>query len=158
MGLWNKLFKQEADKVDFYDEGLDLLRAGKYHEALTSFRLALRETPNDAAVLQQMAITYTRIGMTDEAVRTYRNVLAREAGAPGAHYGLAFLMLRDGRDDEARKHLDAFLASAPSGPEAEAHISHARRTLEQLAAGPPDADQAESADPADATPPDAEPG
>jgi Flp pilus assembly protein TadD len=131
MGFWNKLFKQD-EKVDYYHEGLELLRASKYHEALTSFRLALRDTPNDVAVLQQIAIAYTRIGMTDEAVRTYRTVLAREPGAAGAHYGLAFLMLREGRSDDARSHLDAFLAAPPDGPEAEAHIEHARATLAQL--------------------------
>src|SRR5688572_31123260 len=31
----------------YYREGLELLNVGKYHEALTSFRLALRETPRD---------------------------------------------------------------------------------------------------------------
>ena len=98
MGLWKKIFKAEVDdRVDYYREGLELLGGGKYHEALTSFRLALRETPRDAAVLQQMAIAYTRIGMTDEAIRTYRSVLEKDGAVPGAHYGLAFLLLRNGR-------------------------------------------------------------
>jgi hypothetical protein len=44
-------------------------------------------------VLQQIAITHTRIGMTDEAAKTYRQVLERDANAAGAHYGLAFLLL-----------------------------------------------------------------
>jgi Flp pilus assembly protein TadD len=71
MSLWKKLFKPETDeRVDYYREGLELLGVGKYHEALTSFRLALREAPRDHAVLQQMAIAYTRIGMTDEALKT----------------------------------------------------------------------------------------
>ena len=64
MGFWKKLFYGDSDdRVDYYGEGVELLNVGKYHEALTSFRLALREAPNDPAVLQQMAITYTRIGM-----------------------------------------------------------------------------------------------
>jgi Flp pilus assembly protein TadD len=132
MGFWNKLFKQD-EQVDYYHEGLELLRASKYHEALTSFRLALRDTPNDTAVLQQIAIAYTRIGMTDEAVRTYRSVLVNDPGSAGAHYGLAFLMLREGRPDDARTHLNAFLASPPVGDEAQAHIDHARQTLTELA-------------------------
>jgi len=132
MGIWKKLFGHETDDVDYYDEGMELLNSGKFHEALTSFRLALRDQPSDATVLQQIAITYTRIGMTDEAIRTYRKVLSHDADSPGAHYGLAFLMLRNGRPDDARDHLRAFLAQPPGDVSAEPHIDHARRTLSEL--------------------------
>src|SRR5688500_4140181 len=100
MGIWKKLFGEEGNQVDYYREGCDLMGVGKYHEALTSFRLALRETPQDAAVLQQIAIAYTRIGMTDEAVKTYRTVLSSHPQAVGAHYGLGFLLLRQGQAEE----------------------------------------------------------
>ncbi|MGH7576950.1 MAG: tetratricopeptide repeat protein [Longimicrobiales bacterium] len=139
MGFWKKIFNGEPEpshQVDFYSEGVELLNAGKYHDALTSFRLALRETPHDPAVLQQMAITYTRIGMTDEAIKTYRTVLARHARAAGAHYGLAFLMLQNGRKDVAIEHLRVFLASPPQGPDAQRHIEHARHTLAALGQPP----------------------
>jgi Flp pilus assembly protein TadD len=132
MGIWKKLFGSETESVDYYREGVDLLRAGKYHEALTSFRLAQRESPRDAAVLQQIAISYTHIGMTDEAIRMYRSVLHNEPGTPSAHYGLAFLLLRQGRTREARPHLEAFLAAPPDGPEAKRHIEHARETLQEI--------------------------
>jgi len=132
MNLLKKLFGSSEERVDYYREGMELLNAGKFHEALTSFRLALRESPNDPAVLQQIAITYTRIGMTDEAIKTYRTVLAGHSGAAGAHYGLAFLLLRTGRKDVAVEHLRAFLAMPPDGPEAQRHIDHARETLASL--------------------------
>jgi tetratricopeptide (TPR) repeat protein len=130
-----KLFRSETedqDRVDYYAEGVELLKVSRYHEALTSFRLALRESPGDPAVLQQIAIAYTRIGMTDEALKTYRSVLARDGSAVGAHYGIAFLLLRDGRQEEAVHHLEAFLAAPPNGPEAAQHIRHARQTLSEL--------------------------
>jgi Flp pilus assembly protein TadD len=135
MPFWKKLFGDDTEeKVDYYREGLELLQVSKYHEALTSFRLALRESPADEAVLQQIAITYTRIGMTEEAARTYRTVLAHHADSPGAHYGLAFLLLHDNRKEDAVEHLRSFLAAPPAGPEAQRHIDHARRTLEELTA------------------------
>lgn len=134
MGIWKKLFKDEQNTPDYYREGLELLRAGKYHEALTSFRLALRDTPRDVAVLQQIAIAYTRIGMTEEAAKTYRTVLAADPDASGAHYGLAFLLLRNGQRDVAETHLRAFLALAPDGADAQRHIAHARETLSELEA------------------------
>lgn len=133
MTFWKKLFGEDSpDEVDYYREGLELLGVGKYHEALTSFRLALRDTPHDAAVLQQIAITYTRIGMTEEASKTYRQVLQYDGRAAGAHYGLAFLYLREGRREDGEKHLRAFLEYAPAGPEAQRHVAHARETLAGL--------------------------
>ncbi len=132
MGIWKKLFKDERTGPDYYREGLELLRSGKYHEALTSFRLALRDTPRDVAVLQQIAISYTRIGMTEEAAKTYRQVLATDPSASGAHYGLAFLSLRNGRHEDAESHLRSFLELAPEGPDAQRHVAHARETLAEL--------------------------
>ena len=138
MDFLKKLFSgpDEEGTVDYYREGLELLKVGRYHEALTSFRLALREQPGDVSVLQQIAITYTRIGMTDEAGKTYRTVLERDPRAVGAHYGLAFLLLREGRSAEALDHLKRFLADAPDEPEAGRHVEHARATLSRLEADP----------------------
>jgi tetratricopeptide (TPR) repeat protein len=87
-------------------------------------------------VLQQIAIAYTRIGQTDEASKTYRHVLQKDPSAAGAHYGLAYLLLRQGEEDEAVQHLEAFLHNPPSGPDAGEHIAHARSTLAQLRGEP----------------------
>lgn len=134
MSLWNKLFGGSDDpgRVDYYVEGLELLKDGKFHEALTSFRLALKENPGDPVVLQQIAIAYTRIGMTEEAAKTYRHVLKSNPDAAGAHYGLAFLYLRGGHHEEGVRHLKAFLQNAPKTPDAGEHVAHARATLAQL--------------------------
>ena len=137
MSLWNKIFggPGRAERIDYYEEGLLLAQEGKFHEALTSLRLALKETPGDPIVLQQIAIAYTRIGMEEEAVKTYRHVLHRNPDAPGAHYGLAFLLLHREASDEAVKHLEAFLANAPADSEAQDHVNHARQTLAGLKGG-----------------------
>jgi tetratricopeptide (TPR) repeat protein len=133
MAFWKKILGNEnVQPVDYYSEGLDLLAAGKFHEALTSFRLALKESPGDAIVLQQIAICYTRIGMVDEAAKTYRHVLQKDPSAAGAHYGLAFILLRSEQPRESIEHLEAFLSYAPEGEEAGAHVEHARWTLAQL--------------------------
>jgi Flp pilus assembly protein TadD len=135
MGIWKKLFGSDVEPVDYYREGVELLRAGKYHEALTSFQLAQRESPQDAAVLQQIAIAYTRIGMTDQAIRTYRAVLTQRPDTASAHYGLAFLLLRQGHQADAERHLETFLQMPPDSPEASRHVEHARTTLEDLRSG-----------------------
>jgi len=134
MTWWNRLFggSDDPERVDYYGEGHALLIEGKFHEALTSFRLALKESPGDPVVLQQIAIAYTRIGMTEEAAKTYRHVLQRDPGSAGAHYGLAFILLRSGREPEAIRHLEAFLNVPPSGSEGAQHVEHARATLARL--------------------------
>jgi Flp pilus assembly protein TadD len=134
MSVWKKLFSggEREGRVDYYEEGMDLLADGKFHEALTSLRLALKENPGDPVILQQIAISYTRIGMTDEAAKTYRHVLQRNPKAAGAHYGLAFLLIRSGQSKDAVPHLKAFLADPPEGSEAAQHIQHARSTLAQI--------------------------
>ena len=133
MAFWKKLLGSGDDqRVDYYDEGVNLLDDGKFHEALTSFRLALKAAPGDPIVLQQIAICYTRIGMVDEAAKTYRHVLQKDPASSGAHYGLAFIMLRSETPDDAIPHLEAFLANAPRDDDAGAHVEHARWTLAQL--------------------------
>ncbi len=133
MAFWKKLLGSDTPKpVDYYEEGAELLADGKFHEALTSFRLALKASPGDVIVLQQIAICYTRIGMTEEAAKTYRHVLQKDPNAAGAHYGLAFILLKTDRTDESIRHLEAFLASAPRSPDSGAHVEHARFTLAQL--------------------------
>jgi Flp pilus assembly protein TadD len=122
--------------TDYYQEGVELLRDERFHDALTSFRLALRENPNDSDVLQQIAVTYTHIGMTDEAVRTYRRVLELHPTAAGSHYGLAFLLLQRGSREDGISHLRAFLQHPPAMAEAQRHVEHARRTLESLSNDP----------------------
>lgn len=119
---------------DYYREAVELAEEGKHHEALTSFRLALRQRPGDVDILQQMAMVYTRIGMFDEAIRFYSRAIEADEAAPGAHYGLAFLLLRQGDAESARSHLEAFLANPPGEESARAHIEHARTTLRALAA------------------------
>lgn len=134
MSVWKKIFGGggKEEEVDYYEEGMELLSDGKFHEALTSLRLALKDHPGDPVVLQQIAIAYTRIGMTDEAAKTYRHVLQKDPGASGAHYGLAFLLIRAGQAADAVPHLEAFLANPPTGTAAAQHIDHARSTLAQL--------------------------
>lgn len=141
MSWWRKIISGDSDSsrgTDYYSEGTDLVRQEKYHEALTSFRLALRDTPGDTDVLQQIAVTYTHIGMTDEAVKTYRRVLEMKPHASGAHYGIAFLLLQRGEADQAIAHLRAFLAHPPRIAEAQRHIAHARAKLSELTGEPED--------------------
>lgn len=138
MSWWSRLTGGKSDsesrpgRVDYLSEALALERQGDYDAALTSYRLALRDRPNDQRVLQNMAIAYTRTGQMAEAVRCYREALELDPTLGGAHYGLAFLLLKRGETDAAAEHLDAFLRRATHGPESERWVRHARQTLDEL--------------------------
>jgi len=138
MSWWSRLLGGRSDselkpqRVDYLNEALALERQGDYEAALTSYRLALRDKPYDAKVLQNMAIAYTRLNRQDEAIRCYRRALEVQPTLSGAHYGLAYLLLKRGDKASAEEHLDAFLATPPTGPDADGFISHAQETRASL--------------------------
>lgn len=142
MSFWDRLFggrsestqRQDRQRLDYLNEALVLERQGDYDAAVTSYRLALRERPNDLKVLQNMAIALSRIGRLEEAIRAYRKALEVDPTLAGAHYGLAFLLIKRGDTTAAAKHLNAFLSQPPDGPEAARWVAHAEATLEQLRA------------------------
>ena len=144
MSFWRRLFGGSSSelgpqRLDYLNEALALERQGDFDAALTSYRLALRDHPNDARILQNMAIAFTKTGRLDDAIRHYRRALELEQGLAGAHYGLAFLLLKRGDPDGAAQHLKLFLSQPPKGPDAQKWIEHATRALQDLggAAAPP---------------------
>ena len=137
MSFWNRLFgRHRADlrpqRLDYLNEALALERQGDYNAALTSYRLALRDDPTDLRVLQNMAIAYTKTNRVEEAIRMYRRALELDAELPGAHYGVAFLLLKRGDADTAVEHLRAFLARPPRGTDAQPWIAHAEAALRDV--------------------------
>ena len=132
--IWAKNGEGNGGFPDYYEEGVELSRQTLYHDALTSFRLALRHKPQDPATLEQMAVVYTHISLYDEAVRSYNSALELRPESPSAHYGLAFLLLKAGADQEAAQHLQAFLENACSDREDVKHVEHAQQTLRRLGA------------------------
>ncbi len=140
MSFWDRLFggrsesAQHRQRLDYLDEALVLERQGDFDAAVTSYRLALREHPDDLRVLQNLAIALSRIGRVEEAVRAYRKALEIDPALSGAHYGIAFLLIKRGDPQFAMKHLRAFLAHPPEGPDAARWIAHAQATLDHLRA------------------------
>jgi Flp pilus assembly protein TadD len=123
-------------RPDFLAEGLSLEKSNDLDGALTSYRLALRSSPDDARILLNMAIVFTKSGRTDEAIRTYRKILETAPTHQGANYGVAFLLVKKGDSEAALSHLETFLATAPSGGDSARWISHARATVASLRGEP----------------------
>jgi tetratricopeptide (TPR) repeat protein len=124
---------RDGRHTDFLKEALDLESRGDFPNALTSYRLALRERPDDLRVLQNIAIAFSKTGQPEEAIRTYRRALQLAPDLAGAHYGLAFLLLKRGDTAHAGLHLEAFLKNTNEDDSASAQFrAHAHRTLDRL--------------------------
>ena len=130
MGLFRRILGGPASRdgpikpqrLDYLNEALALERQGDYDAAITSYRLALRDHPNEPRILQNLAIAFSRTGKADEA----------DANLAGAHYGLAFLLLKRGEKESAGHHLRAFLGNPPRGVDAQKWIGHAEQALHDL--------------------------
>jgi tetratricopeptide (TPR) repeat protein len=137
MTWWRRLVGgssgRDSKQPDFLAEAIDLEARGDYANALTSYRLALRERPDDPGVLQNIAIAFSKTGQPEEAIRTYRRALQLNPDLAGAHYGLAFLLLKRGDTAHAGMHLEGFLRSTrPDDPASAKFRAHAERTLAEL--------------------------
>lgn len=147
MGIFRRIFGGDdspsqpvkPQRLDYLNEALALERQGDFDAAIVSYRLALRDHPNDPRILQNLAIAQSRTGKIEDAVRHYRRALELDSTLAGAHYGLAFLLLRRGENEGASKHLKAFLANPPKGPDGARWIEHAEAALQGLEALPPPA-------------------
>jgi tetratricopeptide (TPR) repeat protein len=140
MSFWKRLFggrrpDLQPQRLDYLNEALALERQGDYEAALTSYRLALRDHPTDLRVLQNMAIAYTKTHRYDEAIRIYRRALEVDETLPGAHYGIAFLLMRRGDNEAAARHLRAFLGHPPRGLDAQRWVEHAEQALAEIRPG-----------------------
>jgi tetratricopeptide (TPR) repeat protein len=150
MTWWHRLTGGTSGRgsrpTDFLAEALELEARGDFPNALTSYRLALRERPDDLRVLQNIAIAFSKTGQPEEAIRTYRRALQIDPDLAGAHYGLAFLLLKRSDTAHAGMHLEAYLRSSTGTDEATQRFrAHAQRTLDRLRG------EAESTAPSDAS-------
>jgi len=139
MTWWRRLVGGTSGRdprpTDFLAEALDLEARGDYANALTSYRLALRDRPDDLQVLQNIAIAFSKTSQPEEAIRTYRRALHIDPDLAGAHYGLAFLLLKRGDTAHAGHHLEAFLRATESVAQDAPTVkfrAHAQRTIAQL--------------------------
>lgn len=143
MTWWRRLVGGSAGRGtrpnDYLAEALELESRGDYSNALTSYRLALRDDPDDVRVLQNIAIAFSKTRQPEEAIRTYRHALKVAPDLAGAHYGLAFLLLKRGDTAHAGLHLEAYLRHSTDTDAATARFrAHAQHTLDALRDGAAD--------------------
>lgn len=102
------------DRVrDYNDDGMHLYRQGAYAKAAESFEAALALEPGDASLLYNAGQCHERAGNAAKAEQYYNACLQKAPNHPACRNGLAALMVRQGRRDEAVRMVEGWLASQP---------------------------------------------
>ncbi len=87
--------------VAHYNLGLTLAFANRHEEAIQQFEKAYAIGPNDEDTLYSYAQSLGALGRTEDAITKYREVLAVNEKSTSANDGLAWMLLRQGKDREA---------------------------------------------------------
>jgi arylsulfatase A-like enzyme/Tfp pilus assembly protein PilF len=100
---------------------------GRWREATEGFRDVLRTDADMPDVWLQLAGAYDVMGQPAEALKAYREVVARHPGDAAGLMGAAASYVQLGQFDQARAHAELAVASAPAA----AHELLARIALQQ---------------------------
>jgi len=101
-----------------YDVGYDLLKAGKFLQAIEAFKKVIAADPTHAMAYTNMAYSFRRMGQHERAIELYRKALELQPDLAEAHEYMGEALLTVGKVSEARSHLaileglDAALAEA----------------------------------------------
>ena len=96
--------------------GLFLWPAGRYEEAIASYRRAEVRNPNSLTVKQQLGRVYACAGQIDEAIEQLQKVIELNAEYAGGHYGLGETFLRMSMYEEAIAKLEKATELGSAGP------------------------------------------
>lgn len=99
-----------------------LRRAGRQDEALTTLNALRTEWPDDAEVLNQLAITLALAGRTQEARELFESV---SGTSTAVQVNLAQLLLQEGQGQAAREILEPLAASAAADADITTLYGHA---------------------------------
>jgi len=122
LGFSATLIEQEAEAA--LDAGIERFAAGELEGARQAFERALRCAPDSLEAHNHLAVALLRSGDAAGAARHWRRVLeVAERGQlelpEPVHLHLAHALRADGRADEARDVLSAYLEARPEGRWAE---------------------------------------
>lgn len=94
-------------------------------EDIVGYEMAIRETPDDPALHDDVAVLYLELGRAREAAAHFRRALELRPESSAAHYNLATALLVLGALDEAIREFERALALDPEYANAHNNLGHA---------------------------------
>ena len=99
-----------------YQQGKGLLRDGLAAQATVALEKAKRLEPEKASIREALGIAYFRITRWAEAEAEFRKVLEISPVDDYAHYALGRTLQKQGRPEEAARHLKLARSMRPPAP------------------------------------------
>lgn len=94
-----------SDAYELYQQGKHHLREGRAAQATVALEKAKRLEPEKASIREALGIAYFRITRWAEAEAEFRKVLEISPVDDYAHYALGRTLQKQGRLEEAGRHL-----------------------------------------------------
>jgi len=98
------------------DEGVQLIREGRFSEALAKLEQAHRIAPQNPTIENLLGITETKLGHLDEANHHYREAIRLEPAQAGPHRNLGFNLLTEKDYSRAASELREAVHLEPKDP------------------------------------------
>ncbi|HXG54584.1 MAG TPA: sulfatase-like hydrolase/transferase [Vicinamibacterales bacterium] len=119
--------KDKIHVLQAYRRATQLLATRKFAEAAAMYQELLRDDPGMIDVRLRLGDAFERDGKTAEAIAAFRQVIERDPRNTAALTGVAGALLRTGRIEEAKAHVELAADAAP----ATAHEMLARIAVQQ---------------------------
>ncbi|NMM50421.1 tetratricopeptide repeat protein [Marinigracilibium pacificum] len=101
---------------DLSEQGDKLYKSGKYQEAIKSYSEYLETYPSNEIVLYNRGRSYEELGMTEEAIADYQQVLKIDDRHMNSRLGLASLFYKNGDYSSAEIILTESMKISPENP------------------------------------------
>lgn len=88
-----------------YEIGYDLLKAGRFLQAIEAFKKVIAADPTHAMAYTNMAYSYRRMGQHERAIKLYQRALDLQPDLAEAHEYMGEALLTVGKVSEAKSHL-----------------------------------------------------
>jgi Flp pilus assembly protein TadD len=99
--------------TQYNEDGVLLFERGEFDHARQSFEAAQHLAPEDPAILFNLGQCHDRLGDTAKAEHYFRECLTRSANHAPCRHSLAVLWVNSGRQPEAERMIEDWLAREP---------------------------------------------
>ncbi len=114
-----------AAGCDPYQEGMELLEGGEYEAAAEYFSQRVKENPEDPRVHHQLAYSYTRLKMRDEAIKHYKKALELKPDYFESRLNLGTVYLKSRKQKQALEELKKAVDLKPDSETARINLAWA---------------------------------
>jgi tetratricopeptide (TPR) repeat protein len=128
---------------DFYQRGLALQKAAKCNKAIEYFQKAVDRKGGHTEAWTGLGECHVRLGELISAASAFRNALSQNSKFEPALFGLAHVLMLQGKEDEAAAAFERYLSLHPNG----SHADQARKYLDELEGNAPAGEDAASGQP-----------